>query len=206
MSLSSSFSGHRRIGLRRSNPLKLFGVITGFRGRDLFFGRNRGLVNLMSRFALLLLMATAVNAQEVDRLFGGGLFGTEWDSSLNDVVAVHPDGETESIDESVTYTIEDDRTIFEIERTVRDIISFQLMDNQLVRVSATFPDCDVLTTRLFELLGAATGPRTPTAIGSWVGDGISVSVLLPTRFEDCMLVVGREPLSGHASPEELGLE
>jgi hypothetical protein len=160
----------------------------------------------MRKFALLLLMTTGVNAQEVDRLFGGGLFGTEWDSSLNDVVAVHPDGETETTDASVTYTIEDDRTIFEIERTMRDIISFQLIDNQLVGVSATFPDCDILTTKLFELLGATSGPQTPTSVGSWVGDGVSVSVLLPIRSEDCTLVIGREPLSGHASPEELGLE
>ncbi len=95
--------------------------------------------------------------KRVDELFGEGVFGVKWGDSFDTVKLAHPGGKTDTSNAVVTlYTVEDGRTVLQLERRRRDDIAFTFQGGQLRGISVEFPDCADVTSKLWEVLGSIT--------------------------------------------------
>ena len=65
---------------------------------------------------LVLFLLPLANAGQIEKIFGGGIFGLKWGSTIEEVQNVFPEGKSSKSSGYLKYTIKDDRTIFGVER------------------------------------------------------------------------------------------
>ncbi len=76
-------------------------------------------------FACVLFLASLnVNAGEIAKVFGEGVFGTKWGASIAEVKKAFPEGKIEKYGDITHFVIKDGRTVLGVSRSKKDLIRF----------------------------------------------------------------------------------
>jgi hypothetical protein len=130
--------------------------------------------------------SVALAGNRVDELFGEGVFGVTWGMTLDQVRSIHPNGASPkySLPIAPIYEMQDARPVLEIPRHKKAKISFIFHEDQrLVGISVDFPDCAILSAKLFSILG----PPDSTFAGSeWYTEDLYISV---NNFPECYMMI-----------------
>jgi len=147
-------------------------------------------MKLLVVFLAFISLATFAIGEEVEDVFGAGVFDTKWGDSMSDVQAIFPEGAKKSYGKISHYQILDGRTVLGIEREEEDVIVFAFDSaNRLISVGVHYDGYLEITNlmgKLDTLFGKHTDREVEGAsapIKEWVGKGVSLSlILLPGMF------------------------
>ena len=67
-------------------------------------------------FLVILIFPLTVNAGQIKKVFGDGVFGVKWGYTIEQVEKVHPNGKLKKQSGYTYYEIKDGRTILGVER------------------------------------------------------------------------------------------
>jgi hypothetical protein len=96
-----------------------------------------------NRFLLIviLIFPLTVDAGQIKKVFGDGIFGVKWGSTIDQVEEAHPGGKRVKEFGYTQYIIKDGRTILGVERKNNNPITFFFDDNgRLINVQIDFPN------------------------------------------------------------------
>lgn len=173
----------------------------------------------MKRLALMFvlqLFSQLAVAGSIADVFSEGIFGVKWGSPIEEVEKALPAGVAATQVGIATYTIQDGRTLFGVQREDSNSIRFSFDSNgEMNGVSIEFPlnaidDYGVLFTKLNTVFGR--GEDAPNSLGvqvvKWPEDqGIGISLMhLPgvLSIGDLLFTIEYRPELHGVSKEDLG--
>ncbi len=145
--------------------------------------------NLFTLF-LLLSLSSLSHAGALNDAFGDGVFGVSWGATLQEVKNIHPGGDIDTYGAITHYSIEDGRSLLNVERYEDEPLIFAFTGNpqRLTAIGANFGGSQY--TEVLYALQGAFGPTdsTPGASSSgsalWpVDEGIKMYLsIVPSGF------------------------
>lgn len=167
----------------------------------------------MRLFTLFLFIAFPLQAHAAsfEEVFRDGVFGTKWNTSLNEVKKIYPDGDIKEIAGLIAYEIKDGRPLFGLDRGKRDYIMFQFdASNQLNGVSIEFSsEFAKVQSAISSSLGQNPMPLQNSFVpaSKWSdGSGIDLTLMFITGAfsQYVVLSITKKPKPTNVNKEHLG--
>lgn len=164
-------------------------------------------------FLLFLICSQALNADEIDKVFSDGIFGTVWGQSPNEVLRIYPSGKKEELYGSLRITVEDGREVLGIPRPSDGnlVFAFDTQD-RLFSIGVTFgseDDFAKLMQKIDTLFGARENLQNDTGAAGlvWNDDQTKLSLIYVPGMFSGETILSIEHLAlpkNNKSKEELG--
>lgn len=157
------------------------------------------------------LISVSAVANEIDNVFGSGVFETKWGLSIEEVLAVHPKGEKKKYGDVTQYQIEGGREVLGA-KSDRIVFGFD-SEGRLGGVSVYYDGSDKMVNifrKLETLFGeheSEDGVMNEAPIMKWEGEEIALTLMLLTPMfgtETYFSIVYRGLKKPSASKSELG--
>jgi hypothetical protein len=88
----------------------------------------------------IILSPTASYSKALSDIFNPGIFNTTWNMSLEELKSIYPHGKSQKVSGTIRYFINDDRSLFGIDRKESSFVGFIFnSNNQLTSVSIGMP-------------------------------------------------------------------